>query len=333
MTDGGIDLIHVEGFYLLQHVPAAPGVPVLLVEQNIEWQLAAQRAQLVSGRRRRAVARGERAAEQNVAGLAAELQAAAARTRRAELACWQRADHLGALTEEDAAVMRAALPRTPVTLLPDGCDHLPAATPDRHAAPGVPGRAAAAFVANFGYEPNVDAAVFLCREILPRVRRRLPELEIWLVGNDPPPAVRALAGEHVRVTGWVPDVSPYLDAATVLLCPLRIGGGIKVKTIEALRRGKALVSTSVGLQGLPAEARAGALLADTAEAFAAAMVRLVERPELRLEMESRAGRAATLLPSWDEAAGALGELYDHLTCPAGAAAERETTPPTSGMMG
>jgi glycosyltransferase involved in cell wall biosynthesis len=213
---------------------------------------------------------------------------------------------VGALTPEDRATIALALGGRPVDLIPDGADHL-------HPAPTAPGaEMAAVFVANFAYAPNVDAALHLCRDIVPLVRARVPDLCVWLVGNDPPDAVRALAGEHVTVTGWVPDIAPYLDLATVLVCPLRIGGGIKVKTIEALRRGRALVTTPVGAQGLPSEARRAVLIADTPEAFASSLVRVLGQPDVRRLLERRARRAGGVLPSWNDAAAALTRVYNEL---------------------
>jgi glycosyltransferase involved in cell wall biosynthesis len=148
-----------------------------------------------------------------------------------------------------------------------------------------------------------------------------------LVGNAPPPEVLALAGETVKVTGRVPDVLPYLDAADVMVCPLRIGGGIKVKTIEALRRGKAIVSTPIGAQGLGAQAREALLVEAEPQAFAVAVTSLLRDRDRRTQLERRAQRAGARLPLWDDAAAALAALYDELLAPAsiqslGAAAGR-----------
>ena len=70
-----------------------------------------------------------------------------------------------------------------------------------------------ALPANFAYAPNVDAALHFCREILPTIRAASPDVHVWLVGNAPPPGIRAMAGDRVTVTGFVPDIVPYLDAA------------------------------------------------------------------------------------------------------------------------
>jgi polysaccharide biosynthesis protein PslH len=299
LAGGGVDLVHVEGFYLMQHVPESVDVPVLLVEQNIEYELEQQRA---------------RTGGAGVTRLDAFLRSV--RTHAAELECWQRAARLATVTAEDRATLQAELPGAAVSVVPDGVDHLPG--PDgRNLDPLSSGTASGdaplvMLLANFGYAPNVDAAHFLCAEIMPLVRRSVVDVQLWLVGNAPPADVLALQSEQVRVTGRVPDVLPYLDIADVVVCPLRIGGGIKVKTIEALRRGKALVTTQIGAQGLPADARAAMRIADDPNAFAGAVAALLRDRESRRRLERLAARAAARLPTWERSAEALASVYEEL---------------------
>jgi glycosyltransferase involved in cell wall biosynthesis len=287
VLDGdGADLVHVEGYYLMQHVPDDVRVPVLLVEQNIEYDLERQRAA--------------------AAGAAHDL-----RTHRAEVAAWRRADSLGVLTSEDREMLLGTLPAARVRLVPDGADHVAPRT-DGSAPVQRPDEPLIVFLANFGYAPNVDATAYLCDSILPRLRDEVPDVNLWLVGTDPPEEVQAHAGERVRVTGRVPDVVPYIDAADVMVCPLRIGGGVKVKAIEALRRGKCVVSSSVGAQGLPPEVRGALSIANEPEAFAGAVARLLREPALREVVERRSARAARKLPTWDAAGHALLRAYGEL---------------------
>jgi glycosyltransferase involved in cell wall biosynthesis len=292
LREGGFDLVHVEGFYLMQHVPTQPGVPVLLVEQNVEYELARQRA-VMSG--------------------SADAMLDAAATERAERRCWESATRLAAVTEEDANVIAAAAPSRLVQVVPDGADHLPSlrVVEDEPvlAHPGVP---LMVLLGNFAYEPNVDAAGFMCSEILPRIRAQVPQAELWLVGHAPTAEVKQLADARIRVTGVVPDVRPYLDIADVVVCPLRIGGGIKVKTIEALRRGKAIVSTSVGAQGLDAACRGSLVIADQPDGFASEVASLLRSPQDRAQLGRRAAAAARDLPTWDQAAAELARTYEEL---------------------
>ncbi|ODU51836.1 MAG: glycosyl hydrolase family 1 [Lysobacteraceae bacterium SCN 69-48] len=112
------------------------------------------------------------------------------------------------------------------------------------------------FVAGFAHPPNVDAACWLVREILPRVWARHPRVRVHLVGSSPAPEVRALANERVLVTGYVSDaeLDAYYARCRVAIAPLRFGGGMKGKVLEAMRHGLPMVTTPVGVQGLSAAA-------------------------------------------------------------------------------
>jgi polysaccharide biosynthesis protein PslH len=276
------DVVHVEGFYLWQHLPRQRP-PALLVEQNVEHELWRQRGDF----------------------------AAAHATRAAEQAVWREADLLAAVTEEDRAHITAQA-RRPVALVTDGADHETAWSGARSDQPasGVGSRPAIVFVGNFGYEPNVDAAHWLVEEIFPLVRRRA-DARLVLVGNAPPPDVVALAGDHVTVTGRVPAVEPWLDAAAVVVCPLRVGGGVKVKVLEALRRGRAIVATPQCAHGITG-ARSAMRIADDADAFGDAIAALLLDPAERARVEAAALRLATRLPSWDTVAARLAELWREL---------------------
>lgn len=292
---GRADLVHVEGFYLWQHVPRGCPVPTVLVEQNVEHRLWRQRARATTD---------SAARDRFLASWRA--------TRQEEVAAWRAADVCAAVTEEDRRAIAAARGR-PVHLVPDGADHL--TLPPRLQLPDpahrAPGTHSLLFLGNFGYQPNADAAVHLCRDVLPRVRAQGADAGVVLAGTSPPAEVRALEEvPGVVVTGRVPDMAPYLAAADLFVCPLRVGGGVKVKMLEALAAGKAIVSTPVGVQGLPAaDGAAGVRVAGDVDAFADAVVGLLADPAAR----AAAGRAARAyvegLPTWDEAAGALAACY------------------------
>jgi glycosyltransferase involved in cell wall biosynthesis len=290
LGNGWFDLVHVEGFYLAQHLPPASPVPVLLVDQNVEFELWRQRME-----------HAHREADRRNAFLQYRL------TRDAELRAWRAATACGAVTDDDGATMRRLSPDLDVRLLPDGADHLAPVT-----ARVEPDDPALVMTGNFAYQPTADAAIWFCSEILPVVEARVPGAQVLLVGADPPPEVRALAGETVTVTGRVPRIEPYLDRATVVVCPLRVGGGVKVKVLEALQRGKATVTTSVGAQGLGEGARTALRVADDAAGFAAHVVELLVHSRERRALARRARSFAATLPTWADAAAALLECYGDL---------------------
>jgi sugar transferase (PEP-CTERM/EpsH1 system associated) len=132
------------------------------------------------------------------------------------------------------------------------------------------------FTGAMDYWPNADAAVWFGNEVLPVVRRNIPNAEFWIVGMNPTPTVRALAGtEGVVVTGTVPDVRPYLLHASVVVAPLRVARGVQNKVLEAMAMGKAVVASSACAGGLTGAAGAQFEVAATAQEFSAKVLELI----------------------------------------------------------
>ncbi|WP_306524135.1 glycosyltransferase [Dokdonella sp.] len=217
-----------------------------------------------------------------LAGDAAALEGAA-RTRERELRIYGQADRVVTVTEADATVLREAGLTVPTTVIPN--IHPPVGE-----TPGWEARKGLVFVGNFNHTPNIDAALWLVRDILPKVRALVPGTRLTIVGPNPPAELQALASPAISVTGWVPDTAPHLDAARVSVAPLRVGAGMKGKVGEALSRGLPVVTTSIGAEGMGLEDGRHVLVADEAEAFASAVARLLQdRPTW--EALGREGRA------------------------------------------
>ena len=163
-----------------------------------------------------------------------------------------------------------------------------------------------AFVGSMDWMPNEDAVLFFCREVLPRVREAEPDVTLSIVGRAPTPAVKRLAQEAgIDVTGTVDDVRTYLGQACATIVPLRVGGGTRLKIFEAMAAGKAVISTTIGAEGLPTESGRHLLIADGAEAFADAVLRVVREPDLRRRLEREARTLVTQHYDWSVAAGQL----------------------------
>jgi GT2 family glycosyltransferase/glycosyltransferase involved in cell wall biosynthesis/tetratricopeptide (TPR) repeat protein len=210
----------------------------------------------------------------------------AAGTKKRELATYAAADAVLVVTEEDRAALLAELPEADVHVVPNV--HEPGVED-----PSSPGdRDGLLFVGNFRHPPNADAVGWLCTEILPLVRRELPDVRLTVVGDVPPPAVQAFAGDRVEVTGWVPVLEPYLASHRLSVAPLRFGAGMKGKVGEALAHGVPVVTTAIGAEGMvdgtPEDS--GLAVADDPQAFADAIVRLV-RDDAAWSRLAEAGRA------------------------------------------
>jgi O-antigen biosynthesis protein len=222
--------------------------------------------------------------ETRQAELAADTPAVAraAQTRARELAIYAQADTVVTVTDADARALRdAGLTVRTLTL--------PNIHPQEERTPGWEGRDGLVFVGNFSHTPNVDAVLWLAREIMPRVRERLPGLRLEIVGNNPPAEVRALVDAWTAVRGWVPETAPYLDAARISVAPLRVGAGMKGKVGEALVRGLPVVTTPIGAEGMGLTDGREVLIADTPDGLASAIVRLCEDRAL-WERMAHAGR-------------------------------------------
>jgi hypothetical protein len=145
-------------------------------------------------------------------------------------------------------------------------------------------------IANYSYKPNIDAARFVARDVLPTVRRVLPNAVVHIAGHE---SVRWLADLRnipgIRLTGAFPDVRPFLNGATAVIVPVRYGGGTRLKIIEAWAYSMPVVSTTLGAEGLGARSGVDILLADSADDFAAACVRVASERQLHTQLAS-AGR-------------------------------------------
>ena len=138
--------------------------------------------------------------------------------------------------------------------------------------------------------PNHDAVLYFCDAILPRIRTRIPDVSLTVVGRNPGPHLASLARLGVTVTGTVPDVRPHIDEAALYVVPLRAGGGTRLKIFEALAMAKAVVSTTIGAEGLGVTANRDIVLADDPDTFAHAVVALLQDAPTRQRL-GRAGRA------------------------------------------
>lgn len=206
-----------------------------------------------------------------------------ARTEEArELDAYARGDFVLAVTEEDRAALAGRLPGKPLVVVPN-IHPIPSLS---RLAKVIP--CSIVFVGGFKHDPNIDAARFLCQEIFPQIRAQVPSARLLIAGSDPPQSVQELAGERVEVLGFVPDLSPVLQAATVSVAPLRYGAGQKGKVGEAMSYALPVVTTSIGAEGFGLENGTHAIVADGASNFAAAVIRLLNAPELAQRIGERA---------------------------------------------
>ncbi len=205
------------------------------------------------------------------------------------------------------ALKRRALALEPLAL-PNGVDveryhpGLPDALPLTHPA--------VVFTGKMDFRPNIDAMLWFCREVWPLVAAWQPDARLYIVGKNPAPRVQALAVDpSIIVTGYVPDIVPYFGGADVYIAPLRIGGGTRLKILEALAAGLPLVATTVGAEGISVASGEHCLLADAPTAFADAVMDLIADREHARRLGARGRDFVLAHYDWRALAPLLDPLY------------------------
>lgn len=300
--------IEMAGYGLLA---AASGARLVLDEFNAEYVL--QRRAAFTDLRRAWQARLRRP-RPLVAGVYSLIQWQ--KLARYEYGLLRRYQHVLAVSEEDRQALRRLFrhsrtdhaPHAPISIIPNGVDTAyfqpqPDTTHQKYST--------IVFTGTLDFRPNVDAVLWFVQEVLPLIRARHPAARFVVVGRSPAPVVRALHnGTTVEIAPDVADVRPYIASAAAYVIPMRMGGGIRLKLLEALAMQAPVVSTTMGAEGVP-ELRNGEhlALADTPADFAAAVLRLLDDPAAGRRMGA-AGRAlVTARYEWQVIVPRLEEIY------------------------
>jgi len=287
---GRFDAILAVGHYMLPYVPAGARDRMLLDPQNVETERVATMAAALWPRPR---------------GVIARLQQRPVRRYEARAAAG--AGGILAVSEPDGAWFERCAPGR-VTIVPNGVD-CAAIRPREGDGAGGP----VLFVGSLDYGPNVDGARVLLDDIAPRLTH--PGVRIVLVGSLPPPSLRAAAKAApvpVQVTGRVEEIAPWFRSSRLLAVPLRIGGGTRLKIVEAMAHGLPVVTTSIGCTGLHVVHERDVLIADDPPAFARCVDRLLSDDDLAAALARRARQTVRERYDWraigDALERALGDL-------------------------
>ena len=207
------------------------------------------------------------------------------------------------VSDDDCRTMQSEYGATNTVAVPTGVDVEYFAPADEGPAPEI------VFVGSMDWLPNQDAAAYFVHDILPRIRQVVPAT-FTIVGRNPPESLRRVAAAlpFVHVTGTVDDVRPYVARAQACVVPLRIGGGTRIKIFEAMAMQKAIVSTSIGAEGLPITHDQDILLADDPAAFADCVVKLLQTPDTRRRLGETGRRLVASRFTWDAVAARFSEI-------------------------
>jgi glycosyltransferase involved in cell wall biosynthesis len=285
LSDGSADVAVCDFLSASLNFPGTSPTPVVLFQHNVETMLW------------RRMADTEKSALRKLSYRIEARKMAAYETRTL-----QRFQHVIAVSDHDREEMLALAPECSIRVVPTGVD-----TEKYQPAPSVSGNPPLiVFTGSMDWEPNIDAVEYFCREIFPSVLAAFPDARFQIVGRNPHSRVRKLASSSVAVTGTVPSVAEYLRNATVVIVPLRIGGGTRLKIFEAMAMRKAMVSTSIGAEGLDVTSGKDCLLADEAQSFSSAIVTVLRDPALRRSYEDNAAALAARY-DWSQIARRFAE--------------------------
>jgi sugar transferase (PEP-CTERM/EpsH1 system associated) len=308
LAEESFDVVHVEGIemapYLDLLLKAEPAPQVVFDDHNCEYMLQKRYAQIDA-----------RIPRRWAGALYSLLQWQ--KLRRYEAAVCHRAQHVLAVSQADALALKSLVPGLNVTVIPNGI-HTDRYQPD----PGAEAPADLVFVGKMDFRPNVDAVRWFADSIWPRVRAAVPEAHFYAVGQRPHSQLERLrADPSLTLTGWVDEVRPYVAQATVYVAPLRMGSGTRLKLLEAMAMGKAIVSTRLGAEGLfaPTSQTHVSELAlvddDDPITFADAVIALLRDPARRAALGASARSFVRAHYDWRVIIPSLEALYAQATQP------------------
>ncbi len=193
-----------------------------------------------------------------------------------EIQAFQRHDALFVTSSRDGNIIQQDVPELTQFVIPNGVDT------DFFSSSGATQEPfTMVFTGAMGYLPNNDGMMYFLDKIFPLIKKRVPQAKVYIVGNNPPDKLLEHQSDSVVVTGFVDDIRPYIDQASVYIVPLRMGSGTRLKVVEALSMQKPIVSTSIGSEGIEIEDGKHLLIRDDAASFAEAVVALFEDQQLR----------------------------------------------------
>ena len=289
LSQEDIDLVHLDMLPLYCYRDLFVGTPVLLNQHNIESALLLQRVEAETNPIRKLFF----ATQQK-------------RLEMFEKAALSGVDHVAVCSEQDMQLAKQSAPGVSVTVIPNGVD-LDFFKPSGgfKEEPN-----SLVFVGGLNWYPNLEGMEWFDREILPEIIALCPNVKIHLIGRSE--KINWINPHYFVEHGFVDDIRPYLEKTAVFIVPLRVGGGTRLKILDAMGMEKAIVSTTIGAEGLGAEHGQELLLADTASSFAKSVVILLENRVQRHEISQHARAFVSSSYGWDAIGEKLLQHYDDL---------------------
>jgi sugar transferase (PEP-CTERM/EpsH1 system associated) len=227
------------------------------------------------------------------------------RMRRYEQKIYRQFDRCIVVSETDKAALQKSCPDARFDVIPNGVDTSYFKPEEKEKFPTL------LFSGNMDYPPNVQAVVWFVRNVLPKIINVFPDVKLYVVGRNPSSELDFLKDDvRITVTGFVHDIRPFLDQASVYICPMLSGTGIKNKLLEAMAMGKAIAASPLSLEGVPGVRENGCLLvADTGREFSDVTIELLQNSGLRSKLGQKARKFVIENYSWKASANQLERIY------------------------
>lgn len=289
LENGDYDLIHAETFYVMPNIPQTK-IPIFLVEQVIEYLVYQRFVESLP----------------TWAFLAkALLFLDVAKIKWWERYYWRKAKRLAAMSEEDRKFITHHVKNLKVDVVANGVDidyftQVKKQKIKNHTV---------LFVGQFKWLPNRDATKFLVTEIWPKIKEKIDDAHLWIVGRNPPREILRFASSDIKVDGGVEDIRLAYGASDVLLAPIRNGRGTKYKILEAMATKTPIVGTELAIEGLAIRNNKEALIAKTAQDLADRTVKILMNPSLGEKLANAAYDLVKIKYSWHKISAKLDQLY------------------------
>lgn len=229
------------------------------------------------------------------------------RVKKEEIKACEPFDVMISTTQADYKKFQAVLPDKKIYVIPNGVDNAFFQKQTVQEEPRT-----IVFAGLMSYYPNNHGILYFLDEIFPLILQKVPDTKLYVVGAEPPKKIQRRASDNIVVTGFVDDVKPYFARGQVFIIPLKIGGGIRGKALEAMAMRRPIVSTTLGCEGINLHHDDSALFADSPQDFADSIIRLFNEPALRARLTEKAFRNVVEGYSWEVNGLALDRVYQSL---------------------
>lgn len=289
LREYAMDIVHIDTIGLARYFTLCHGIPTVLTHHNIESTLMERRAEVESNM---------------LARFYVSLQAK--RLRAYEASQSPRFDCNLMVSSNDAHELLQMAPTAKTAVIPNGVD-------TEYFVPRLDAQEnAVIYTGGMNMFANKDAVLHFINDIWPTVRSQVQDAIFYVVGQDPPQELLEISGQYpsIRVLGFVDDIRPYVARAAVYVVPLRVGGGTRMKVLDSLAQGKAILSTSVGCEGIEVENELNIYIEDRNDRFAERVIELFRNPERRAQLGMEARKLAVEKYGWESIGRSLQSTYE-----------------------